>query len=378
MASTYKISEATRKRCKIFELKPEDKAKFKSISLELFHYLYETKNVDFSIYFKVENTMIEYITPGDFSHELVGNILKSRNKEYGNLDICLAVNEAERFDVIIENIRNKKIHKLLQKDPHLDQQTLKLFSNLSSASQMVVKGGIDVKVASFAKETAHQMIDGLMESEVAIGTLSRMVLADPTLYDHSATVAMIAGVISKKLLKKNDEFSERVALSGLYHDVGKTCVPAHILNKPGSFTAEEFEVMKTHTTLGYEELLKAIQEGAPIDDEVALVAHQHHEKFCGGGYPNNRQGRLEEQENGIHEFARIVTIADVYSALLMKRVYKEAYEQDKALSIMRKAAEQSYDPIIFQLFDEDVSKAIAKYGSWDEEQKDKGRIILID
>lgn len=378
MERAYKISEATRKRCNIFEIQDSERDKFAVVSLELFHYLLQIKNIDFSIYFRVGSTMIEYITPRDFSHELVNNIMKSRDKEYSDLDICVESNDLERYRTLIDNIRNKKIHQLLQKDPHLDPQTLKLFANLSSASQMVIKGGIDQKVANLAQETAGQVIDNLMDSEVAIGSLSRMVLADPTLYDHSAAVAMIAGIIAKKLLKKPKEFAERAALGGLYHDVGKTCVPSHILNKPDSFTPEEFEIMKTHTTLGYQELRTAIEQGAPIDPEVALVAYQHHEKFKGGGYPCNIHGRLEEHEDGIHEFARIVSIADVYSALLMKRVYKEAYSQEKALDIMRAASDQSYDPIIFKLFESKVTKAIKYYDIKDNTKEDTGRIIIID
>ncbi|SME97761.1 HD-GYP domain-containing protein [Pseudobacteriovorax antillogorgiicola] len=378
MGKHYKISEATRRRCHIFEVAPEDQHRFTIISLELFHYLFEVKHIDFSIYFRVGNTMIEYITQREFSHELVNNIIKSRNKEYDDLDICLETKDMPHFNGIINNVRNKKIHNLLQKDPHLDPDTLKLFSNLSAASQMVVKGGIDQKVATFAKETASQVIDNLMESEIAIGTLSRMVLADPTLYDHSASVAMIAGVIAQKLLKKPKEISEKVALGGLYHDVGKTCVPCYILNKPGSFTPEEFEIMKTHTTLGYEELLKAIDQGAPIEQDVARVAHEHHEKFKGGGYPCDKHGRLEEHDHGIHEYARIVTIADVYSALLMKRVYKEAFSQEKALSIMQKASEQSYDPIIWGMFENNVQRSLKFYDLLEKRIEDKSKIIDMD
>jgi HD-GYP domain-containing protein (c-di-GMP phosphodiesterase class II) len=94
--------------------------------------------------------------------------------------------------------------------------------------------------------------------------------------------------------------------------------------------------MKSHTTLGYEELMQAIEKGAPIDEEIAIVALEHHEKFCGGGYPTGKCGRLEEKADGIHYLARIVSIADVYSALLMKRVYKEAFRSKNSFGYHEK------------------------------------------
>lgn len=374
----YKISENTRKRCKIFELKEDEAKTFTPVSLELFHYFKDVDAIDFSIFFKLDTTMIEYIRAEEFCLEFVENILIACNKDYENLEICVYSNDIEKFNAIIDHVRNGKIQALLKKDPHLDANTLKMFSNLSKASQMVVKGGIDIKVAQQAEAVAGQLIDNLMESEIAIGTLSRMVSADPTLYDHSASVAMIAGVIASKLMKISNEESKKIALGGLYHDVGKTCVPHHILNKPGTFTPDEFEIMKTHTTLGFQELIKAIEQGAPIEQDVALVALEHHEKFKGGGYPLNKCGRKEEKDNGIHAYSRIVTIADVYSALLMKRVYKEAFSSQKALSIMEANADACYDPIIYAPFQANVKRSIRLYELMEEKLSQKGKIIVID
>lgn len=365
----YVISEETKKRCHIFNLDEESRQKFTPISMELFHYLYEVNRIDFSIYFQVDDLMIEFIKPSEFSHALIDKIVASRQKEYDNLNVCIEKRHLPLFKTLLAKVRDQKIKQLLDKDPSLDQRTLNSFKDLSNASQMVIKGGISRQVALEVQASAYRMVDNLMESEVAISTLSRMVLADPTLYDHSAAVAMIAAVIAKKILHKGKDKSRLIALGGLYHDVGKTCVPAHILNKPGKFTDEEFEIMKTHTTLGFSELQKAIQQGAPIEQEVTIVALEHHEKFCGKGYPHGKIGRKEERHDGIHEFARIVAIADVYSALLMKRVYKEAFEPEQALAIMKRNAPTDYDPIIFQPFVNEVSRSIEYYREAKKQKK---------
>lgn len=376
----YRISKSIREKFKVFPLKPEDLARLTNVGLEHFAYLKEVKTINFSVFFRVNMELLEFITAENFSHELVDRIIAARNKEYQNLDICVRGIDFPKFQAIVDSVRSKKIATLMEKDPHLDRKTMQIFGNLSGASQMIVRGGISASVAKKAKASASELIDGLMDSHVAIGTLSRMVLADSTLYDHSASVAMLAGIIGKNLMGMSKIDAERCARGGLYHDVGKTCVPNSVLNKPGKFTPEEFEIMKTHTTLGYEELKKAILEGAPIEEEVALVTLEHHEKFSGGGYPYGKIGRREERADGISIYARVVTIADVYSALLMKRVYKDAYDQNQTLEIMRSSADRDYDPSIWKKFEKSVDKSQVHYKELDSRPVDqsKGRIFLMD
>jgi putative nucleotidyltransferase with HDIG domain len=376
----YTISKAIREEYKVFELKEGDLKKFANISLELFPYLKEVKSIDFKVYFRVDFEMVEIITPKNFSDDQIDLVISARNIDYANLEICVERRDYAKFELLIQNVRDRKIEQLLKSDPSLDRKTIMTFADLSAASQMIVRGGINKTVAAKAKEAAGRLIENLMDSHVAIGTLSRMILADETLYDHSAAVAMIAGIISRDLLRMSREEAEKIARAGLYHDVGKTCVPGQILNKPGRFTPEEFEVIKQHTHLGHDELIKAIHKGAPIEPEVARVALEHHEKFNGGGYPMGKRGRLEEHAQGIHPYARVVMIADVYSALLMKRVYKEAYDQERSLAIMRSLAATDYDPMIWHKFELSLTQSIDFYTALDhyrEQVKDKGRIIVM-
>ncbi len=375
----YEITKATRDKYKVFAVSDVEMKKFANVSVELFGYLKDAKKIDFKIYFRVDAELVEIITPKNFAAELVDLVIHSRNKEYTNLDICVERKDYSKFEHLIHHIREKKIERLLARDPNLDRKTIMTFADLSGASQMIVRGGINKTVAARAREAATKLIDGLMDCHVAIGTLSRMILIDATLYDHSAAVSMMSGIIAKLLMDKTPEEAEKIARAGLYHDVGKTCVPGKLLNKPGRFTPEEFEVIKTHTTLGFEELKKATAAGATIEKEVALVALEHHEKFFGGGYPQNKKGRFEEHANGIHEYARIVSIADVYSALLMKRVYKEAYDQAHSLAVMRNLAPTDYDPNIWSKFEQSVTQSINFYTAMERATaRDKGRILMLD
>ena len=376
MTLHFTIKPETRSRCQIVTLDDKLRRRFVSVSMELFYYLLEAKKLDFCVYFRVNDEMIEYMRKEEYSQELLTQIMEVMRRDYENVDVMILKVDQERYDATIERVRKFKMDTLLQNEPHLDRKVLDLFSKLSSASQLIVKGGINAVTADKVKASASYMVSNLMDSGVAIGTLSRMVICDPTLYDHSASVAMISAVIASKVLKKplSPRETEVVSQCALYHDVGKTCVPNHILNKPGKFTPEEFEIMKAHTTLGCEELERCVQTGANIHPLAIRTALEHHEKFNGKGYPHGRRGRLEQDEqHGIHLYSRIVMIADVYSALLMKRVYKEAFESQDAIKIMADCMDD-YDPIIFKDFLHDVVKSLNTL----QEKASKGRLLFFD
>jgi HD-GYP domain-containing protein (c-di-GMP phosphodiesterase class II) len=373
----FVIKDETRKRCQIFELDDSHKGKFVQVNAELFGYLRETRSIDFSVYFRIGQTMIEYMRADEFSNELVNQIQTAIQKEYDGLEICIRKADRPKLLMMIEQVRRRKLDVLMKNEPTLDRKVLEIFGNLSNASQLVVKGGVNQDVAKQVESAAAFLVDNLFDSQSAIATLSRMVTHDATLYDHSASVAMLAATIATQHLEKplSKKQAYMVAQCGLYHDVGKTCVPSNILNKPGKFTPEEFEVMKQHAAFGEEELWQVIRAGAPIDEIAARVAGEHHERWNGKGYPRGRAGALsEENPNGIHLYTRIVTIADVYSALLMKRVYKPAYEPQDAMLIMAKNAKEEYDPGIFPKFVEGVVGSLNQL----EKARGKGRILFLD
>lgn len=122
----------------------------------------------------------------------------------------------------------------------------------------------------------------------------------------------------------------QIALASIMHDVGKIAIPDAILNKPGRLTAEEFEVMKTHTLQGGCLLERIPQMRSHDAFQYAYdIARHHHERWDGRGYPDGLKG----DENTI--WSQVVSIADVYDALVSKRVYKDPYSVDEALAMIR-------------------------------------------
>ncbi len=131
------------------------------------------------------------------------------------------------------------------------------------------------------------------------------------------------------------------------HDVGKVGIADNVLLKPGKLTAEEFEIMKGHAYLGFHALEMAEQEIGTEDSFLTAakdIAHYHHEKWDGSGYPNGLSGE------DIPLSARLMAIADVYDALISKRVYKDAMPHDKALEIIREGRGSHFDPDLIDAF----------------------------
>lgn len=137
--------------------------------------------------------------------------------------------------------------------------------------------------------------------------------------------------------------------ASLMHDIGKIGIPDTILFKPGALTKEEFEVMKTHCKIGADILSGSSRDLIRMAQEIAL---NHHEKWDGSGYPSRKSG-LE-----ISDAARVVAIADVFDALLSKRVYKDAYSIDRSVSILKEEKRKHFDPELVDLFLGDLDEFI--------------------
>jgi len=145
----------------------------------------------------------------------------------------------------------------------------------------------------------------------------------------------------------DDATIELLFKSAPLHDIGKVGIPDAILLKPGKLTPEEFEVMKTHTTLGRDAIVAA--EGL-LDEPVSFleyareIAYSHQEKWDGTGYP---EGLAGEQ---IPLSARLMAVADVYDALISRRVYKPPLPHDKAVEIIREGRGKHFDPEVVDSF----------------------------
>lgn len=151
------------------------------------------------------------------------------------------------------------------------------------------------------------------------------------------------------------QYVRLIYLTSPLHDIGKVGIPDRILLKPGRLTPDEFEIMKTHATIGGETLQAAAMQhpGANFLTMAYDIAISHHERWDGGGYPYGLSG--EE----IPLCGRITALADVYDALTSRRVYKPAFSHEKARRIILEGAGTQFDPDIVQAFINIESEFIA-------------------
>jgi putative two-component system response regulator len=168
--------------------------------------------------------------------------------------------------------------------------------------------------------------------------------------EHINRVKNYTGVMLRQLSANYAEYSfseEDIQLmvnASALHDLGKIAIPDNILLKPGKLTPEEFEIMKTHTTKGCEILEKFKQEDNDFYHYCYDICRYHHERYDGNGYPDGLKG------DEIPIWAQVVSVADVYDALISERVYKGPYTPAKAVQMIYDGECGVFSPIILECF----------------------------
>ena len=229
-----------------------------------------------------------------------------------------------------------------------------------------------------AKQVVKQCVDSVIANEKAMLWLSLLKNVDEYTAQHSVNVGLLSIVLGRAEGLSPAEL-ETVGLCGMMHDIGKSIIPQEILNKSGAFSGDEFEIMKTHTTRGY----NIITGNPDIETIVAEVAYSHHERLNGKGYP-----RKLPAEN-ISFFTRIVAIADTYDAITSKRVYSPAKSALEALTVLIGAGGTHFDSELVQRFVECIGiypvGAIAELSNREvaivlpssPEQQDRPRVLRV-
>ncbi|SCG83836.1 putative protein aq_2027 [Proteiniborus sp. DW1] len=183
------------------------------------------------------------------------------------------------------------------------------------------------------------IVDILLEIEDVLVNLCEIRAIDNYTYGHSVNVSILSMITALNLGYDKEKLID-LGIGALLHDIGKTKLCLDILNKPSSLTKSEFEHIKKHTILGYE-ILDSVKN---LSFDSKIIALSHHERYDGNGYPHNIKG------DDIHEFARIVSIADVYDALTSNRVYRNKISADEALDYIASVSGSQFDDKIVENF----------------------------
>ena len=174
--------------------------------------------------------------------------------------------------------------------------------------------------------------------------------------NHVRRMSQFCGMLADAAGMPSDERAVLMHAAPM-HDIGKISTPDAVLLKPGKLDAAEWEIMKQHPSVGMSILAGSSR---PILKAAAVIAHQHHEKYDGSGYPQGLKGE------DIHPYARIVAVADVFDALSHKRCYKDAWPAEQVVGYLREAAGHHLDPYYVGLLIENIDKALAINERWPE------------
>lgn len=191
----------------------------------------------------------------------------------------------------------------------------------------------------YLREAIDEVIRELSQHEQLLIYLTDIRTISDYLYGHCVDVGLFAIVIGMAMGLSKEEIYI-LGIGGLLHDYGKTAIADSILEKQGPLTPEEFEVVKTHASAGY----NILRTETKVDSRIALMALQHHERPDGRGYP---WGITMEE---IHPLARIVAVADVYDALTTDRVYRPAVAVFEAIRTITSCSGTQFDPKVVEAF----------------------------
>lgn len=216
-----------------------------------------------------------------------------------------------------------------------------IFNETRSLARQIID---DVRIGSAidtktAREAVSDCVDHVLNNSDALMMLSNIKSKDNYTSEHSVNVSILSIILGQSAGLQRAHLEE-IGLAGLLHDVGKVLTPDEILNKPERLTDEEFLIMRMHPSQGRDILDTVEGLSHPIVD----VAHQHHERLNGTGYPR----RLRVNDLGLE--TRIVAIADTYDAITSDRVYGKGRPNLEAYQILRAASGSHYDETLVAKF----------------------------
>lgn len=265
-------------------------------------------------------------------------VLREKTHEHKKLS-TFKIN-ARYYDSIVHtvlNFRGKCIGYTIEiRDETEHYRSMELFSNYNETLSKEVNEKTR-RIRNIQQKTILAMAQMVESRDLSTG-------------GHIKRTSDVVRIFSKKLLQSGMNFSKdylnMVVRSAPMHDLGKIGVDDAILRKQGKFTGEEYDKMKEHSEIGarmVKEILAGVEEEQFI--EIAInVAHYHHERVDGKGYPEGLRGGEIPVE------ARIMALADVFDALVSKRCYKEPFSYDKAFSIIKEEAGTHFDAALAEVF----------------------------
>ncbi|MFO7820323.1 MAG: HD-GYP domain-containing protein [Halanaerobacter sp.] len=193
-------------------------------------------------------------------------------------------------------------------------------------------------------KNVKDLVDQILSNQNVLVNLVDIKSTDSYTFQHSVNVATLAVILANSLNYTKKQLI-KIGTGAILHDVGKLAIPEKILKKPSDLTDEEYKIIQEHPSLGYKNT-KNNQQISPLSRVIILY---HHEQVDGEGYPD---GLVKED---IHEFARLVSVADVFDALTSDRCYRDRWSSKKAIDFMISKSGTKFDTEFVRKFMKNIA-----------------------
>lgn len=250
-----------------------------------------------------------------------------------------------------ENYIARSANNIFQDPNTPSEKKIATLLNMTEQNMAEVFSTLDVpeETATNTKQVVTNYIDLMSDNPKSLSVILRLASHGEYIYYHSIATAVFSMFIAKATGQFNRRTLEVVGLGGFMHDIGCTQLPPEVTESEGDLTAAQWKLMRTHPKLG----LQMIDKTSSIPDEVRYIVYQHHEEPSGRGYPNGLRGPV------IYYPAKIVAVADSFSALISRRPFRPAYSIEQAIQIMQSEAGK-YDSNLLQILSSIFSKKSGK------------------
>ncbi|OGF45292.1 MAG: hypothetical protein A2231_11215 [Candidatus Firestonebacteria bacterium RIFOXYA2_FULL_40_8] len=295
----------------------------------------------------VDLILLDVMMPGISGFEVA-----KRVKAIKQIPIIMVTGLMDR-DKIIEGFKSGA-DEFLSK-PYLYEELLLRIGNILKVKEY--QNNLESVVEERTKNLSEALRKlNIVNKEVMHRLLVAAEYRDDNTGKHVTRVGKYSRIIAEGL-NLDKEYIDLIEQTAPMHDIGKIGISDLILNKPGKFTDEEFEIMKTHVIIG----THIIEKGESLLIETAYdIILNHHEKWTGKGYPNNTKGK------DIPLSGRIVALADVFDALTSARPYKPGFSWDKSISIIKDEREKHFDPEVVDVFMNNREKVKSIYDEYSD------------
>lgn len=217
----------------------------------------------------------------------------------------------------------EKYEKVKVADPAKVHITESVRSRVAQGIQYLYQDTQSADFTNATRSITNDLMKAIEDNEAVAVDISALKVSDEYTFKHSVDVATMSMIVAKNYHLSDRQVYE-IGIAGLLHDIGKSKIPPEILNKAAKLTDEEFELIKQHSLIGY----RILEGKEGLSGDIRLGVLQHHEKTNGKGYP------LKMTDRTISQFARIISVSDIYDALVTERPYKKPFSPRDAVEMI--------------------------------------------